>query len=314
MINKTYSKFDISIVIPTKDRPSQVDSLLSSLALQSDSSFVDEIIVVASGEKIDDVIEKYNGELPLTYIHSAEPGQIRQRNLGLSNLRCQSSFIGLFDDDLVLAPRALASVAKFIAEKRSEDISHIGIGLNIVNAYGYYDLPRKSIKRAFLQIGPSPGTISKAGVNTTISNVGQTISTEWLGGGYTIWSRNIIDRYPHTVTHTRYAAAEDLIYSYPIGRQFPLFICADAQATLTEVFDVRSNTRYLNKKTTIAHLYFCRQHKDFSGCLYAILRLIYLFPKLFTLRKSECEKFLGSLSGVIYFIINRKKGRTILSD
>ena len=314
MINKKYSEFDISIVIPTKDRPNQVASLLSSLTLQSDLSFVDEIIVVASGGKINNVIKKHDGALPITYIHSAKPGQIRQRNLGLSNLRCQSSFIGLFDDDLVLAPRALESVAKFIIEKRFDGISHIGIGLNIVNAFGYYNLPRKSIKRAFLQIGPNPGSISKAGVNTTISNVEETISTEWLGGGYTIWSKYIIDRYPQTEIPTRYAAAEDLIYSYPIGRKFPLFICADAQATLTEVFDVRSNTWYLNKKTTIAHLYFCRQHKIFSGWLYAILRLSYLFPKLFTLRQSECEKFLGSLSGVMYFIMNRKKGRAVLSD
>ena len=78
IISRThYVSKDLAFIIPTKDRPKELDRLLQSIK-ESDCE-VGRIIIVASGQDISDVVTEFSKKLPVEY-YSSEPGQIKQRN------------------------------------------------------------------------------------------------------------------------------------------------------------------------------------------------------------------------------------------
>ena len=73
-----YNSNELALIIPTKDRPVQVKRHLQSLVTQNCE--LGRVIVVASGEDIEEIVLSFKALLPVEYYRS-EPGQIRQRNL-----------------------------------------------------------------------------------------------------------------------------------------------------------------------------------------------------------------------------------------
>ena len=78
-----FSINDISIIIPTKDRPEKIKRLLSNLS--SFNSNVNQVIVISSGSDISKITDLFINKLNLIHIKSL-PGQIKQRNIGIKNL------------------------------------------------------------------------------------------------------------------------------------------------------------------------------------------------------------------------------------
>ena len=118
------------------------------------------------------------------------------------------------------------------------------------------------------------------GIGTDIVNVKKDIRTEWLGGGYSVWSSKILQQQLQLPVDARYSAAEDLIFSYPIGKNYPLFVCYPAWLLSSHAEERQKDisiTKYRYFKSTVAHLYFCSQHSELSGVLYVIMDLILHF-------------------------------------
>ena len=72
-----YSCNDIAIIIPTKDRPQKICNLLESIALQK--TIPRRIIIVASGQNIEDTVSSFSNKLPVEYYHTDLYGQLIQR-------------------------------------------------------------------------------------------------------------------------------------------------------------------------------------------------------------------------------------------
>ena len=64
-----------------------------------------------------------------------------------------------------------------------------------------------------------PGQVLKSGFNTSINNVTENIEVQWLNGGSGVWRQNILLNNTSQEINTRWAAYEDLIFSYPLGKQ-----------------------------------------------------------------------------------------------
>ena len=108
---KIYIGQDLAFIIPTKDRPKQVQTVLESIAKQSTPC--GRIIIVNGGQSVQDIVMRFADRLPVEYYECHPPGQIRQRNMGISLLDDRTPLVGSLDDDIVLEPKALESMIAF---------------------------------------------------------------------------------------------------------------------------------------------------------------------------------------------------------
>lgn len=255
---KMYTGQDLAFIIPTKDRPEKVKKLLDSLALQTESC--GRVIVVDSGESVRDVVMGFSDRLPVEYHICNRSGQILQRNMGISLLDERTSLVGSLDDDVVLEPRALESMLSFWNKCEPNTA---GVSFNIVNNPPY----RHSWARAVIGMSsPQQGQILRSGYNVPGSPVTTDLRVQWLCGGATVWRQKILKKFIHNEIYSSWAAAEDLIFSYPIGKEFPLYVCVDARVVHEHSYDhrVKMKHRYYGRTVTLWQLYFVESHAELS--------------------------------------------------
>ena len=270
-----YKTEDLALIVPTKDRPNEIKNLLKSLI--KINCKIGRIIIVASGLDIKKIIDKYQNLLNIKYIR-CEPGQIKQRNLGISLLDSKTKLVATIDDDLTFHSNSINNIIKFWNTVEPETA---GIGFNIIN------YPKHKYNKIQILLGlnsPFNGRVLKSGINTGISNVKYNIKTEWLNGGATVWKQSILKKYNHIEVNSKWSASEDVIFSYPIGKKYPLYVCANAKV------EVRENTTHFNnhdyifrgKTQLLWKYYFVSLNKDLSKIhyyYYIILSIIYNIPK-----------------------------------
>jgi glycosyltransferase involved in cell wall biosynthesis len=227
------------------------------------------VIVVDGGESVAEVVRRFEGRIPVEYYECRPPGQIRQRNLGRAQVRDTDRLVGSLDDDLVLEPGALSAMAACWNRVEPETA---GIGFNIVNA------PPHRYSRLFgliLMDGPIQGRVLASGANVTLQNVPRDIRTQFLGGGYTIWRKNVLDENPQATLDTRWAHGEDLRFSYPIGKKHPLWVAAGARVRHEHVYDQAPPAevfRYRGRILSLACFYFVQSNPELSrlACLWMV--------------------------------------------
>ena len=162
-----------------------------------------------------------------------------------------------------------------------------------------------------------PGSVTRSGMNTSIENIQEDISSDWLGGGYTVWSSTILKRHSQIPLDSNYSAAEDLIFSYPIGKEYPLFVCHRARLFATHIAERQkeiTNTKYRYFKATVARLYFCSQHNELSGGLYVVMDFVLHVLYLLTMSRRHWYAFNGFCKGVFYYFRYCSLGPNILND
>ena len=227
-----YVSKDLVIIIPTKDRPKEVCRLLQSIK-ELDCE-VGRVIVVASGQDISDVVIEFSKILPVEY-YSSESGQIKQRNKGISLLNDSTKLVATIDDDAFFYKTAVSEMILFWNSVETETA---GVGFNIVNQKGH----KHNWLRGLLGVSvPEPGRVLKSGNSTSISNVKESIRSEWLNGGGTVWRQEILLKYPHAEIKSNWAVCEDLIYSYPKSKKYPLYVCCNSKINIEDVAMLREN-------------------------------------------------------------------------
>ncbi len=315
--NNYYSCADLAVVVPTKDRPSQVRKLLTSLAAQSVRP--GSVIVVDHGGNAEPVIAEFKERLKVTYIQSLVAGQIYQRNIGIDAACSDYRLVGFLDDDLVFEPDALECMIEFW-NKAADNTA--GVGFNIINCPPFRFSPVLGL--LFLS-SPTPGKVLKSGYNASIQHLAEDVRTEWLGGGYTVWSAEILRKFRQDELRTRWAIGEDLRFSYPIGKEFPLFVCSRAKVRHEHVYDQVQGTNvhlYRGRKSVVSICFFVqlyREHFSMLACLWMLagkccLRLI---ESCFRFDKAAFTHGLGEAIGIFWCsvsLIRRSSLRTLLED
>lgn len=255
----TYRGANLALLVPTKDRPEKVRNLLDSLAAQTVLS--GRVLIIDGGEGIEDLVVSYRGKLPVEYHRGIPPGQIRQRNLGLAQLDDATPLVGFLDDDLVFLPEAVEAMVDFWNRAQPEPA---GVAFNIVNE------PANQYSWIFGLLCMSskwPGRVLASGRNVSISNVPEDMPTQWLGGGYTVWRRDILTAYPQESLKTKWAVGEDLRFSYPIGKKHPFYVCCGAKVRHEKIIDQAPPGevhRYRGRKEALATYLFASSHPELS--------------------------------------------------
>jgi len=257
-----YGPEHLAVIVPTKDRPDKVRNLLDSLCEQPCCG---RIVVVDSGECIGDLVRSYADRLPVEHHRCNPPGQIRQRNFGISLLDDRTPLVASLDDDIVLEPGALDAMVRCWNSCPAETA---GISFNIVNNSRE---PGGFWRRVFLLTAPGPGRVLRSGATTSNSHVDHDIRTQWLCGGASVWRLEILMAFRHQEVASRWAIAEDLLFSYPIGKRYPLYVCAAAAVRHEHQADyvATASDRFHGFARTIWLLHFVRANSDLSTVAFA---------------------------------------------
>ena len=254
-----YKENELAIVIPTKDRPLQVESMLASIERQTKLPGL--IVIIDSGGKSEEVVRKYIDHLPIVYENTDIAGQIAQRNMGIGLVSKQYRLICNLDDDIILEEEAIENMVDCWSRQETETA---GIAFNIINNPPYKNI---TIKKLIYMGSESPGKILASGYNVPVNEDNETISSEWLCGGATVWKMSILDEYKRDAIKSKWAICEDIIFSYPISKKYPLYICQDSRVfhddqPVTRKIDIRNI--YRGKNATLWRLYFVEQHEELS--------------------------------------------------
>ena len=298
---RPYLPKELAILVPTKDRPELVKRFLDTLAAQNISP--GQVIIVDSGTPVEDVVLSFSDRLRIEYHRTARPGQIHQRNHGIKQIAAPIRLVSLFDDDVTLESGALEQMLlkwNTVADETA------GIGYNITN------MPRNEYRThyAFFNMSaPEPGRILRSGFATSLCNISEDTQTQWLGGGYTVWRRDILENHPQDTLRTRWAVGEDVRFSYPIGKKHPLHVCAAARIKAETVLDHAvpdEIERYRGEKWALAQLYLTSRDETLSAphCVWMLLgsTALKLGYGLLHQTRPQTQSALGQLCALgIYF-------------
>ena len=162
------------------------------------------------------------------------------------------------------------------------------------------------------------GVVLSSGYNVATSPVAEDIKSQWLCGGATVWRQEILKLYFHHEVKSRWAICEDVMFSYPIGKKYPLYVCAKAQVRHEHVYDhsVSMKFRYYGKTVTLWRLVFVRQHSELSFVAYAWMILGQVLARLlagiFTLNVCHLEYAFGQLEGFCCGIIALLRSKNVI--
>lgn len=219
---------DFSILIATKDRPESVRKLLRSV--ERSTIKPKSLVIVSSGQPIDDVVLEFDNSLDIDYFHSEVTGQVKQKKIGIAKLRKDIPWVVFLDDDLVVAPNTFEKAFEtlFIHNKPVDGIVGIGLGLTPTSRINKSSRAQKFLGIAFLLGSRTPGKVLGSGQGVSYLESTKPLFTEWLNGA-SIWKIQSTIDYATSVPSSRYAACEDLVFSYQQSKKGKLLFAPEAK-------------------------------------------------------------------------------------
>jgi glycosyltransferase involved in cell wall biosynthesis len=309
-VNTTANRYradELAVLVPTFKRPAKLRNLLESLAAQSTPA--GRVIIVDGDTTAEPVVNEFADSARAEYFRCVPPGQLRQRRHGIAQLKPTDRLVALLDDDIVLEPEAIAEMIAFW--NRSEPTT-AGVCFNIING----EPERFSVWHRLLGLGASqPGRVLSSGLTTANSHVSADARVQWLPGGATVWRSDVLARSSHVDVAARWAIAEDLIFSYPIGKSEPLYVSALARVRHEHVADygVQRQDRYHGRTQTLWTYHFVSRNSDLSLARFLLATVVRMAGKFVgrgILRRdpSSREFVIGQASALASIAANAMRG------
>lgn len=251
----------ISAVIPTKDRPLQLDTVLKTIL--SDDVIPSEIIIVDSSsnnqsQKITHQharIEKR--AVNIEWMLAEETGAAIQREQGLK--ASSMEFVLFIDDDMELFEDCIKNL--FLGLMLHPEAG--GVSTNIVNQQ--YEIPGLLSRLIFKVIGESkndsrPGGVIGPAVHFLPSGDMQNCNfaeVDWLNLGCTLYRKSALPRPLFNRCFQGYSMMEDLELSLQVGKSWKLIHASQAKAKHnSETSEQKENVYEMSKMELInrAHI------------------------------------------------------------
>ena len=219
----------LTVVVPTRNRPAELTTLLANL--QTQSRVPDVVIVVDSSDEASRAqVEAIVGRAGLScaYLHHSPPSAAAQRNAGLSMALPAADLIAFLDDDLTLDVRALESAAAEIERRGAE---FIGFGFNPMDADSRRDHGRLKKLRLTEAVGlysMRTGAVSPSGWHTRLVHVAEATEVEWLTSCAMIWRADAIRDLRFDEYFEQYSYLEDLEFSLQARSRGRLLVLSSA--------------------------------------------------------------------------------------
>lgn len=254
----------LTVIIPTKDRPTELRRLLVNIMGQDYRPF--QVIIVDGGDKpIDDAMMAFP-DLKIDHLRVIPASLTAQRNAGIRAVREDATLVAFFDDDIVLEKGALRNMMLFW-EKTSDDVG--GAGFNLTN-----EIYRKPsfFEKLFLVNADTPSQILRSGFQSKVSCMNVTAPVHWLPGCAMVWKKNVFKEFMFDENFSGYARYEEVDFSYRVGKKHSMLIVADAKAQHLSRVEGADFSFPLGKMEVVNRLYFVSKHPELSIplCLWAL--------------------------------------------
>ena len=293
----------LSIIICTKDRPKEIQKLLSTIQIQTKMPN-DLIVVDGSDHPIKSILHEFKA-LPIRYVQVRPPSLPKQRNVGISMLQECADWVAFLDDDLVLNPKNFLEVEEFIQNYQGE-MPLAGVGLNVKNSM---PINRSKLRDLFLLGARTGGIFTRSGCPTILSSIQKTQQVDWLSGGNSFWKKKILAEFKFDEWFSGTGYSEDVDFSFRVSRKYALYYLV--KSGCLHLDHPVSKTKALGYGTwqITAWWYFTRKARTFSPLL-VLWSMLGLFINNFiggTIRPSSHRllRSMGNLRGFFYIMTGR---------
>lgn len=209
-------EFRLSVLVPTRNRPRELERLLHSLQKQTMRDFTVLIVDASDNEtaRVREVIEKFP-DLRVILDKTSQVGSCTQRNLGLSKIKTE--WILFCDDDCAFEPNAIEELYRY-ADAHPE----IAVfSLHIFEDRSCFYWLAAWLKKGFGISSWGPDFIVKNnGINVVGNPDRKNMKIEWLQSGALVVSRDRIAR-PDLLNFNEkleifsgYGSSEDVYFTY----------------------------------------------------------------------------------------------------
>lgn len=220
---------NISFIIPTVDRITSLDALLSTFATQT--VIPDEIIIVEQGLDSSQQLSGKYPTLPIRYFHVSFRSLTSARNFGVS--KSAGEIIGFLDDDVLLNNNYVKGILSFF-ERHKTALGVQGVITNFEEGHRekvggsviVYSLYNILAKLFLLNNSSNKNKLLLSGRNQYASRVAAVDTCEWLSG-IGNYRRSVFSEFNFDETLKGYALGEDKLFSYPIQKKYPHSLYVD---------------------------------------------------------------------------------------
>ena len=226
----------IAILIATKDRPEKLDSLLISLT--HSGKYIRQVVIVSSGNDVSNIARKHSALLNLKHIHSKISGQIHQKSIGIQAIEKGINWVLFLDDDVTLPVDSLdILVNKYLVNPKFAKVFAFGLKIEGIK-YRNYSWSTRLILLLFNLYSNQKGEVLASGHAQNYQDSLIDIETQWLNG-ISIWRIETLQSYGLINSKLSYSAYEDVIFSYGVSRNYPIFFASKVNVKSQDLGEIQ---------------------------------------------------------------------------
>lgn len=213
--------FKVAVVVPTRNRLSDLRDLLGCLEHQTQAIF--QVVVVDSSDALDCQELCKNAKLSIEYIHTNIRSAAIQRNMGIEKLRSDITHLSFLDDDVVVGADYLARLIEDLEANQGVGISGIALNPKASLLRGKPKGLVGNFHRFFLLDSIHDGKLLSSAINIPVRNYqGPIVEVDWLIG-CSLWDFRKIRHLRFEIDFKGQSLGEDVIYSFQAGKLGKLF-------------------------------------------------------------------------------------------
>jgi hypothetical protein len=216
--------------------------------------------------------------------------------LGVGLIRQDIDWCLFIDDDLLLYANTLEIALETANSYPKKNVIGIGLSLPPTSRTVTMNLARQKISQILKLSSNKPGKVLSSGHASSYLQEKSVTETDWLNGA-SIWRTERARDYGIDLPSTRYAACEDLIFSYPNSKIGTLIYVPKAKVDFQESELSQLDSFPVMESAALWRYYFIKNHREMSfgwfflgqiiRALFAVSRTrkykLKLFKKLFGL-------------------------------
>lgn len=253
-----------SFIICTKDRPSDLQKCVESIARQTILPY-ELIIVDASSENVSSENKKnceriLGNKIKLIYIRS-EPSTTKQRNIGVDN--ASGDIVFFLDDDVILEQNYHRKMLEVYKLKSDQNIGGVRGSFAIDKSTCIDRILDRTFRKLFLMARYSMNEKSRFLPSLQyvfIEKPTEIIEIECMPACICSYYRKIFNKFKFDEMLDKYAFAEDKDLSYRVSRKYKLYQTPYALLSHNHSPISRLSVRECRKVETINRHYLAKKH------------------------------------------------------
>ncbi len=290
-----------SLIIPTKDRLSNLNRLIFSIGNYINE--INEIIIIdSSSKKIHNKILHNFKNYKNIKVLKSKPSSSKQRNIGIKKFNKKNKFLMFCDDDVVFRKNSILNMNIFI----KKNPNNLGYSFNLIQKESISFLEKIKKSNFFTENGfydNRPGVVCENGWHTKLVNAKKDHKTMWLSTQACIYKTKFIKNISFDENLGKYSYLEDLFFSYKLRKKGILSLSHKSKYTHPNEIE-RTDLYFGIKEVVNRHKFVKKNNLNlFKFYITILFKLFFNIFKIFSFNLNFVPKFIGNIFGLVICII-----------